>query len=60
MRKRGKQFAAARAQIAVDKSYTLEEAMPLTATALAKQRISPQGQEGLGAFLNKRKPSWTK
>jgi methylglutaconyl-CoA hydratase len=38
----------------------LEEAVSLTAAALARQRISPQGQEGLSAFLNKRKPSWTK
>src|SRR5665647_3535982 len=29
MRTRGKQFAAARAQIAVDRTYTIEEAVPL-------------------------------
>src|SRR5712672_806873 len=29
MRKRGKKFAAARAQVAVDRSYTIEEAIPL-------------------------------
>src|SRR5205807_5713781 len=29
MRKRGKKFSAARAQIAVDRSYTIEDAMPL-------------------------------
>src|SRR5437773_2908669 len=29
MRKRGKKFAAARAQIAVDRSYSIEEAIPL-------------------------------
>src|SRR5471032_2807204 len=29
MRKRGKKFAAARAQIAVDRTYTIEDAMPL-------------------------------
>src|ERR1043166_4793212 len=29
MRKRGKKFTAARAQIAVDKSYSIEQAMPL-------------------------------
>src|SRR5438067_3083285 len=29
MRKRGKKFAAARAQVAVDRRYTIEEAVPL-------------------------------
>jgi large subunit ribosomal protein L1 len=29
MRKRGKQFAAARGQVAVDRTYTIEEAVPL-------------------------------
>src|SRR5437667_2821703 len=29
MRKRGKKFAAARAQVAVDRTYTIEEAIPL-------------------------------
>src|SRR5881409_3394878 len=29
MRKRGKKFTAARAQVAVDRSYTIEEAIPL-------------------------------
>jgi methylglutaconyl-CoA hydratase len=30
----------------------------LTVGAIARQRISPEGQEGLGAFLDKRSPSW--
>jgi len=30
-----------------------------TAEIIAKLRTSDEGQEGLGAFLNKRKPSWT-
>lgn len=30
----------------------------LTARAIAAQRVSPEGQEGLRAFLGKRKPSW--
>ena len=25
---------------------------------IAKLRVSPEGQEGLGAFLDKRKPAW--
>jgi methylglutaconyl-CoA hydratase len=30
----------------------------VTARALAAQRVSPEGQEGLRAFLEKRKPGW--
>jgi methylglutaconyl-CoA hydratase len=36
------------------------EAMPITAAAIAARRVSPEGQEGLRAFLEKRKPSWIK
>jgi methylglutaconyl-CoA hydratase len=31
----------------------------ITSRAIAEQRVSPEGQEGLRAFLEKRKPSWT-
>jgi methylglutaconyl-CoA hydratase len=31
----------------------------ITADAIATQRVSPEGQEGLKAFLDKRTPSWT-
>src|SRR5437762_2371438 len=31
----------------------------ITASAIAKRRVSPEGQEGLRAFLEKRKPSWS-
>ena len=31
----------------------------ITAEAIAAQRVSPEGQEGLTAFLDKRTPSWT-
>jgi methylglutaconyl-CoA hydratase len=34
------------------------EAVSATAAAIAGRRISPEGQEGLKAFLEKRKPSW--
>jgi methylglutaconyl-CoA hydratase len=34
------------------------EAMAITAAALARQRVSAEGQEGLRAFLQKRKPEW--
>lgn len=33
------------------KSYTVEK--------IAELRVSPEGQEGISAFLNKRKPSWS-
>jgi methylglutaconyl-CoA hydratase len=35
------------------------DAMQITAQAIATQRVSPEGQDGLKAFLEKRKPGWT-
>ena len=35
------------------------EVMGITAEAIAAQRVSPEGQEGLTAFLDKRTPPWT-
>jgi methylglutaconyl-CoA hydratase len=35
------------------------EVIDVTAGAIAAQRVSPEGQEGLKAFLEKRTPSWT-
>jgi methylglutaconyl-CoA hydratase len=35
------------------------ESRMLTAKAIARQRISPEGQEGLRAFLERRKPSFS-
>jgi len=37
---------------------TLEEAKTFTAEVLAHLRLSDEGQEGMRAFLEKRKPSW--
>lgn len=34
------------------------DVMDITAEAIAAQRVSPEGQEGLKAFLEKRTPSW--
>ncbi len=34
------------------------DVMSLTVDAIAKQRVSPEGQEGLRAFLDKRTASW--
>jgi methylglutaconyl-CoA hydratase len=38
----------------------LSDAREFTAERIAQQRISEEGQEGMAAFLEKRKPSWTK
>jgi methylglutaconyl-CoA hydratase len=51
--------AAAKALIREVWGRPLEEARPLTAQAIATRRVSVEGQEGLRAFLEKRKPSWT-
>ena len=34
------------------------DVMDITAEAIAAQRVSPEGQEGLKAFLQKRSPGW--
>jgi methylglutaconyl-CoA hydratase len=34
------------------------EVSSLTSETIARQRLSPEGQEGLAAFLEKRSPSW--
>jgi len=36
-----------------------EDAREITSQAIAQQRTSPEGQEGLRAFLERRKPNWT-
>ncbi len=36
----------------------LDEAGPYTAEMIAKMRVSDEGQEGMAAFLEKRKPKW--
>ena len=38
---------------------TLEENGPYTAEVISKLRMSDEGQEGMNAFLEKRKPRWT-
>ena len=38
----------------------LDKAKGYTADVIAKLRISQEGQEGMNAFLEKRKPSWRK
>ena len=52
--------AAAKALIPQVWDRPLDSAMPLTSKAIASRRVSPEGQEGLNAFLEKRKPAWTR
>jgi methylglutaconyl-CoA hydratase len=50
--------AAAKALIPQVWGRSPHEARLLTAEAIAAQRVSPEGQEGLRAFLEKRTPGW--
>jgi len=52
--------AIARAKILIATVSTLspDDAMQYTAETIAALRVSPEGQEGLHAFLEKRKASW--
>jgi methylglutaconyl-CoA hydratase len=52
-------IAAAKALIPRVWPLAAADAADLTARAIAAQRVSAEGQEGLTAFLEKRKPSWT-
>jgi methylglutaconyl-CoA hydratase len=52
--------AAAKALIPNVWGRPIADAMPITAAAIASRRVSPEGQEGLRAFLEKRKPSWSR
>jgi methylglutaconyl-CoA hydratase len=51
--------ATAKALVAQVWPNTLQDTMPLTADAIATRRVSAEGQEGLRAFLEKRRPSWS-
>jgi len=50
--------AAAKRLIREGLARTREESIDATARTIAGLRASPEGQEGLGAFLEKRRPSW--
>ena len=51
-------IAAAKGLIAKVWSRSPREAADLTADTIASRRVSAEGQEGLRAFLDKRKPDW--
>ena len=55
-------IAAAKALIRTVSGRGMDEAEAtrITASAIAKRRTSPEGQEGLRAFLEKRTPRWTR
>jgi methylglutaconyl-CoA hydratase len=50
--------AAAKALIPNVWGLPIADAMPITAAAIAKRRVSAEGQEGLQAFLEKRTAGW--
>jgi methylglutaconyl-CoA hydratase len=52
--------AVARAKALIPRVLARQPAdvIDVTAEAIAAQRVSPEGQEGLNAFLQKRSPSW--
>ncbi|MPZ20024.1 MAG: hypothetical protein GEV06_19225 [Luteitalea sp.] len=51
-------IAQAKALIASVAGRPMQDVKELTAQAIASQRVSPEGQEGLRAFLEKREPGW--
>ena len=51
-------IAAAKVLIPQVWSRLSQDAMGITADAIAERRVSPEGQEGLKAFLEKRKAAW--
>jgi methylglutaconyl-CoA hydratase len=50
--------AMAKRLVSAVPGMTPEEFKPYTAEMIAKLRISDEGQEGMDAFLSKRKPNW--
>jgi methylglutaconyl-CoA hydratase len=51
--------AAAKRLIAEVAGRSRTSAVEYSIDAIAERRVSPEGQEGMGAFLAKRPPSWT-
>ena len=52
--------AMAKKLVAEVPQMTPDQFRPFTAEMIARLRVSDEGQEGMDAFLNKRKPSWIK
>ena len=53
-------IAATKALFARVRETTYDDTLDLTADAIATQRTSAEGQDGLRAFLEKRQPAWAK
>jgi methylglutaconyl-CoA hydratase len=53
-------IAAVKTLIPAVWSRVAADAMDITAEAIATRRVSAEGQEGLHAFLGKRKPDWNR
>jgi methylglutaconyl-CoA hydratase len=51
--------AATKALLSVVHGKAPADALASTVVAIANQRVSTEGQEGMRAFLEKRQPSWT-
>jgi methylglutaconyl-CoA hydratase len=51
-------IAAAKALIPNVWGRSPVDAAPITSAAIAERRVSPEGQEGLRAFLDKNTPGW--
>lgn len=51
--------AAAKRTLRAVRAATYDESRDITTRAIAAQRVTAEGQEGLRAFLERRKPSWT-
>jgi methylglutaconyl-CoA hydratase len=52
-------LAAAKRLVARVWGLPIEASQPITTAAIAERRVSDEGQEGLRAFLEKRKPGWS-
>lgn len=50
--------AAAKALLSTVQEAPLEQVREYTATLIARLRVGQEGQEGMAAFLEKRKPGW--
>jgi methylglutaconyl-CoA hydratase len=53
-------IAATKALFSVVDDCGYDESLEPTVTAIAQQRTSPEGQDGIRAFLEKRPPAWTR
>ncbi len=51
-------IAQAKTLVATVPGMPIAEAKKYTAEMIARLRVSPEGQEGMDAFLNRRKPKW--